>query len=315
MLLEWKCIRKLIYEQKPDLLMVSVGSPGKYLGCLLLPGKVLYVLHTYPHLANGEPANFSYLKKYLLGLFLSPKKQIVTVSEFAQIKIASSWLLATKQHLVQYVHNTAGPVIENRIMHNHTDKGINKLRILTLGHVTWYKSPGLWLEVAKRVIANRSNMDIEFIWAGEGDQLLPCKKWVIENGLTGSIKFIGFQFNVAKLYKDCDIYFQPSVVESHGLSVIEAMRYSLPCVVSNVGGLPESILHEKTGYIVKVNDADEAVRRILQLAQNRELRKELGRAGQAYYKSCFSDSIWDKKMKSIHQKILGTLLSESPESK
>ncbi len=305
-LLEWLCIRKVYLEQKPDLLIVSSGSPNKYLGYFLLPGKLLYILHSYPHFKNGQLAHSRYLKRLLFGLFLSNKKQILTVSEFAQKNIAKSLLLPSKHQLVKLIRNTAGAALDVQVG-NHLDKiGKDKIKILTIGHVVWYKNPTLWLEVAKRVLANRSEEHIEFIWAGDGDQYIQCQKWVAENGLAHSIKFIGFQSNVAQLYLECEIYFQPSIVESQGLSVIEAMRYGLPCVVSNAGGLPESVLHEKTGYIVKADDTDEMVSRILQLVQKSSLREEFGRAGQDYYKHRFSEAMWEKNMESLQRKILAS---------
>ena len=35
---------------------------------------------------------------------------------------------------------------------------------------------------------------------------------------------------------------------SHGIAVVDAMLMALPCVVSNAGGLPESVVNGKTGY-------------------------------------------------------------------
>jgi len=37
------------------------------------------------------------------------------------------------------------------------------------------------------------------------------------------------------LYKMANIYFQPSLIESQSIAVVDALNFGLPCVVSNVG--------------------------------------------------------------------------------
>ena len=101
-----------------------------------------------------------------------------------------------------------------------------------------------------------------------------------------------------------DIYFQPSLIESHGLSVVEAMRYGLPCVVSNTGGLPESVVNGKTGHVVGANDIDGMVDQIVLLLRNPALRETMGRAGCERYETCFEEHKWNEQMSDIHIKII-----------
>lgn len=300
-LLEWLCIRRIYTDQRPDLLVISTGTPWKYMGLFLFPRRSLYILHTYPHSQNGEFVESRYLKKYILGLFLSRKKQIMTVSAFAQMAIAKCMLLPDKHRFVRFIPNTAGARLKLQVKRYESKK---KLKILTLGHVTWYKNPAIWLEVAKLVLAERSEGDIQFIWAGDGDMYLQCQNWVAENNLEKSIKFVGFESNVDQLYLDSDIYFQPSIIESQGLSVIEAMRYGLPCVVSNMGGLPESVLDNKTGFIVEIHETNKMAAKILQLIRSFKLREKFGIAGQHYYSEHFSENLWEDKMIALHQELL-----------
>jgi len=54
----------------------------------------------------------------------------------------------------------------------------------------------------------------------------------------------------------CDLFILPSETESFGLSALEAMACEVPVIASNVGGLPEVVIHDKTGYLSEVGDID-----------------------------------------------------------
>lgn len=118
-----------------------------------------------------------------------------------------------------------------------------------------------------------------------------------------NVDFIGFKQTVQTLYKDCDIYFQPSMIESHGISVLHAMKEGLPCVVSDKGGLPESVQEGVTGYIVSSSDIEVCADKLLRLVENAALREEMGDAGKKRYYEIFSYSRWLAEMTKLFQSL------------
>jgi glycosyltransferase involved in cell wall biosynthesis len=100
--------------------------------------------------------------------------------------------------------------------------------------------------------------------------------------------------------RDAIIYYQPSLNETHGIAVIEAMSNHLPCVVSNVGGLPESVEDQYNGLLVHPLNITEQVNAILRLLDNAELRKEYGLNAYNKYKKLFSFKSFKAKMDSIY---------------
>ena len=71
---------------------------------------------------------------------------------------------------------------------------------------------------------------------------------------------------IRKLYKDCQVYIQPSKYESFGLCILEAMATGRPVVAFNVGGIPEVIGND--GFIVK--NTKELIYKIKELLNNKE---------------------------------------------
>lgn len=83
-------------------------------------------------------------------------------------------------------------------------------------------------------------------------------------------------------YNKLDIYLNLSTRESFGVSVLEASSCELPVVASNVGGLPEVVLHERTGYLVDSKDDYKICDHLCTLIESPEVRKELGNRGREF---------------------------------
>lgn len=69
-----------------------------------------------------------------------------------------------------------------------------------------------------------------------------------------SIHFLGRRNNIPELLKAMDIFVFPSVAEGFGLALIEAMAAGVPCIASAVGGIPEIITNNETGFLVPPKD-------------------------------------------------------------
>jgi glycosyltransferase involved in cell wall biosynthesis len=285
------------YKVRPDLIVASIISPETYFGLAVFPAPFLGVLHSYP---AGKPnkiiSKIVFALRYFLMkiIFAFPSKQLLTVSEFSKYQILNSWGLSS--HKVSVIHNFGGHNIQIK-EHKCTDE---KIYILTFGHVTYYKNPLGWIKVAENVINCLQDKNVEFIWGGDGDLLKQCRKNVATTGFCEHIKFIGYTSEIASYYAISSLYFQPSTIESHGISVVEAMSYSLPCVVSNIGGLPESVEHGINGFLTPPDDIDAMSKAIIKLISNNSLRQEMGQQSLRIFNEKFSYSIWRQKMDELY---------------
>ena len=157
--------------------------------------------------------------------------------------------------------------------------------------------------MAKQVISTLPGKDIEFIWGGEGELLEECKQNVNTLNMNKKIKFIGFTNETSQLYTSASLYFQPSLIESHGIAVVEAMSYSLPCVVANIGGLTESVENGVNGYLLPPNNITEMSNAIITIINNEKIRKEMGEQSLQFYNEKFSFDIWKQRMNKLHENI------------
>ena len=101
------------------------------------------------------------------------------------------------------------------------------------------------------------------------------------------------------MYESASVYFQPSTWESQGLAVLEAMSFDLPCVVSNRGGLPESVVNGQTGFVVEIDTADKAVQALSALLSDAQLRKQMGVLGGKRVVEQYSKECWYSRMDKL----------------
>ncbi|MFV9505985.1 MAG: glycosyltransferase family 4 protein [Oscillochloridaceae bacterium umkhey_bin13] len=94
--------------------------------------------------------------------------------------------------------------------------------------------------------------------------------------------------NLIALYRKATIFVMPSLYESFGISIIEAMACGLPVVATTAGAIPEVVEHGVTGLLVPPGDSIALAEAIIQLARDPELRSRLGKAGRERVQSMFT---------------------------
>ncbi len=74
--------------------------------------------------------------------------------------------------------------------------------------------------------------------------------------LADLVVFHGFVPDPDLFYPDIDLILLPSLGEGIPLSLLEAMRFGIPVIATDIGGIPEIIEHERSGLLVKPHDAE-----------------------------------------------------------
>jgi L-malate glycosyltransferase len=110
--------------------------------------------------------------------------------------------------------------------------------------------------------------------------------------------------DVPKVLNTFDIYCAPSIAESFGVAVLEASACGLPVIVTDVGGLPEVVMDNETGFIVKAKDPQALAEKLYQLVLNPDLRKTMGKNGKQFVSDYYS---WEKsvdRMEEVYRKVV-----------
>ncbi|MDP1571552.1 MAG: glycosyltransferase family 4 protein [Vicinamibacterales bacterium] len=96
---------------------------------------------------------------------------------------------------------------------------------------------------------------------------------------------------LAALYRDADVSVVPSVFpEALGLTALEAQASGVPVVVSNAGGLPETVSPGESGLVFENGSADGLGRAVLELLADAPRRRAMAAAARTWAMARFS---WD----------------------
>lgn len=92
---------------------------------------------------------------------------------------------------------------------------------------------------------------------------------------------------VNALQRSAAVVMQLSRREGFGLTVSEALWKETPVVATNVGGIPQQVLHGQTGYLVEPGDYEGAAGLVTRLLQDPELRQRIGSQGREHVRQNF----------------------------
>ena len=113
----------------------------------------------------------------------------------------------------------------------------------------------------------------KLILVGDGPDRSECERLTRDLNLYDKVKFLGKQDGLVEILNSADLFLIPSQSESFGLAALEAMACGIPVVSSSVGGLPELIRHNETGFIAEIGDIDRMAKYSLDLLTNSKKHK------------------------------------------
>jgi N-acetyl-alpha-D-glucosaminyl L-malate synthase BshA len=108
----------------------------------------------------------------------------------------------------------------------------------------------------------------KLILVGDGPDRSECERLCRQLELYDKVKFLGKQDGLVEILSSSDLFLIPSQSESFGLAALEAMACGLPVISSSVGGLPELVRHNETGFIAEIGDVDRMAKYALELLTN-----------------------------------------------
>ena len=91
--------------------------------------------------------------------------------------------------------------------------------------------------------------------------------------LKDQVVFHGFVNDPSQYYDDIDLAMLPSLGEGIPLSLLEVMRLGIPCIATNVGGIPEIIINDESGILIEPKDEKALIEAINNLSQKENYEK------------------------------------------
>jgi len=143
--------------------------------------------------------------------------------------------------------------------------------------------------------------------AGDGPERQNLTKQIIELGLSGSIEFTGnlAPDKVLHLIDQATLVLVPSRSEGFGLVALEAGMMGRPVVATRVGGLPEVVLHRKTGLLVEQQEPEGLADAIRFLLSQPQAATAFGKAARQRVQEVFSFEHYVDAYDDLYQRLAG----------
>ncbi|MDP7422335.1 MAG: N-acetyl-alpha-D-glucosaminyl L-malate synthase BshA [bacterium] len=123
-----------------------------------------------------------------------------------------------------------------------------------IAHISNFR-PVKDLEGLSRIFVKiRQVMEAELWLVGDGQEMHKIKTILKSNGVDKDIYYWGLRRNVAPILAQADMFLISSHWESFCLVALEAMACGVPVIATRVGGLPEVVLHDQTGFLYSPGD-------------------------------------------------------------
>jgi len=148
------------------------------------------------------------------------------------------------------------------------------VRIVSIGRFVAKKD---YLTAIKSIsMLKKQRSSFEYIIVGWGALENDIKKWISKYEIANVTKLVIDPANIEEYYITSDIYFQTSLYEGLSNTVMEAMSFSLPLVITNVGDNDRLVKDEENGYICEVENIKQISNRLGILVDSYKKRIDFG---------------------------------------
>ena len=183
--------------------------------------------------------------------------------------------------------------------------------ILSVGRHDSRKKFDLVIKAISKINEIKQLPNVKYYLIGEGVETPKLKELTNELKLENQVEFLGSCSNEERneFYKLSDLFIMPTItqprkIEGFGIVFLEANYFKLPVIGTSSGGVKEAIIDGETGFLIKPNDLNSLVDKIIFLYNNKEIRANIGEIG---YKRVLNEYTWDKIIKdylNLFQEIL-----------
>ena len=286
----WKGSRELarvLAEYRPQILHLHfIGFLGFYpwLSRLYSVKRVFFTDHS-SRPAGYLPNRAPFWKRALVRAINYQISKVICVSKYGMECMSKLDVLPGDRYEMIYNGVDIKRILPDSVLGDAFRKrfSIPEERSIAL-QVSWIipeKGIGDLLTVAQTVL--RQNDKVQFVVVGEGPYREQYMRQAEEMQIADYLTWTGLVEDPLGegVYDAADIVCQLSQWEEvFGWMIAEAMVYAKPVVATRVGGIPELVQHESSGFLVNRGDTLAPSEHILNLLSDRNLRMRMGRTGR-----------------------------------
>lgn len=307
-----KKIKEIIRTFQPDIVHTHASKAGALGRKAAFDCGVPIVIHTFHgHIFHSY---FSWWKTSLYQLIerrLSKKTTgIIAISAIQKNELSLKYKIChpSKIKIIPLGFDLS-PFNENlKEKREHTRNSYelegSDIAVAIIGRLVAIKNHQMFLDIIDKVNQKTSKKVVYFI-VGDGEESLTIQesiKPLKEKGM--DIRMTSWIKDIATFNAGMDIICLTSKNEGTPVSLIEAQAAGIPIIATNVGGIKDIILEDKTGYIVDKDDIDGFAEKLWELIENENKRQLMSQNGWSFVQEKFQYPNLIKNMDEYYKSLL-----------
>jgi len=261
----------LIHKHKPDIVHChgfKAGLLGR-IACLATRVSMLYTVHNFVTFGRDR------LSKWLIHCFESwmgnKTDAIICVSNALKKSMIEDMHL--DENKITVIHNSISnwPPANGMLTRKRYNIENDYILIGTVSRLVPSKGIDILLRAVPEIFSE--NPFARLMIVGTCPEESRLKRLAVELEIDSKVIFTGEVSDIQDYYSAFDIFVLPTLSEGLGITILEAMSFGLPVLASAAGGIPELIVHERNGILVKPGNVIE-LRNALQYILNNPVKAE-----------------------------------------
>jgi glycosyltransferase involved in cell wall biosynthesis len=318
---------KLIKKFGPVIVHTHGSKPGVNGRMAAWLANVPCIIHTFHgHLFH------SYFNKFISSLIIRLEKllsristKIIVLSEEQREEIIERYKIAKRDKIKliplgvdEIFYNTNSELLSSAFRNKYFLPE-DCITIGIIGRIVPVKNHKFFVEVVSKLLQSSVKDKVKFFIVGDGYSKNEIQKTITNFGIEWSnnkndtaakVIFTSWITPVTEVLHGLDIVVLTSLNEGTPLSIIEAQVCAKPVVATNVGGVKDTFIDNESGFLIKDHDISEFVNKLKLLVENKELRKKMGCAGQAFAKKNFSKQTEVNAFKDLYASCVSSVINQ-----
>ncbi|MGZ8158481.1 MAG: glycosyltransferase family 4 protein [Methylobacter sp.] len=168
-----------------------------------------------------------------------------------------------------------------------------------IGRLSTQKAPLDFVKAAK--LALQSRPDAQFIMVGDGPMEQEVEAAI---GSEHRIKILGFMENITDIFAILDVFALSSLWEGLGRALTEAMIMNIPVAATDVGGVPELVIHKETGLLSAPRDPAQLAKNIVWLLDHPEEARKMSQRAHSRVVPAFSGRHMVERIEALYERLM-----------
>ena len=180
--------------------------------------------------------------------------------------------------------------------------------VLFVGRLIEAKGVRYLIEALPLILARRS---VRLLIVGDGPERAALEKHARSLSVQDDAEFVGSvpHSDIYDYFSAADVFVGPSInipgewTEAQGNTYVEALFARVPVVASRVGGIPDAIIHERTGLLVDERAPDQIAHAVLRVFSDDRLTNAMKEAGYQHAADNFSRFVSARRIGAVYKSI------------